>query len=780
MAKDRISFLFSLAALGILAAYLFGHAHINEIDVKAAPATEQVKEQIKDNVVQVLVAQQKINTGSRLVPATYTWQEIDKKDADPTLIIKNPNIEEHLKDAVTVREIPQGARIKRLDILWPEESKNNQTENFHVRPGRMVVMIELGEYTAPLNNIKPGMKIDLIFTSKTDFGFGTVYLPLFNNIPVLSIKKDGTDNLNSPKSGQTTEVFLEMTPRDAEAFSFAQQAGILTLRIAQRDDGAKQEYTPEEMKLKDQLLGSRSLTNFNSILITHMIHTLFPNADVKITTIPKGYIAAGNVHDPAIAEKIKELLLKSTPSGDREFIDLMETDDNSVPLEEGKLSVLLQLTENSAITQFMTPGMYVNIIFSSKSDLAFGNITLTLLRNIRVLSIGNPDKPSQPFASSNRGPVDVLLQMSPREAEIFSFSQHVGVLSIGLIQKDNESEETPDEERLRNLLLTSKSNGNFNSILATYMIRTLFPDVDVSVIASSKGYIVSGRVEDPQVAMKIKEILEKLCAGGEKDLINLMDVVPQQIMICVRVLEVDKDIKTSLGVNWQALYEHCGTSVALASVFPRPGLGAPDYFLNAMGIQCGDFTLSGVVDMLKTVADAKVMAEPNLTTISGQTAHFFAGGEFPILIPQGGANLGTVTVEYKQYGVILDFTPIVDLNGLISMHVVPEVSTINPNNPVEYEGFNIPSLLTRKVDTTVKLWPGQCYAIAGLLQYDRTQQITSLYCLDRLPIIGPLFRSKQFEDSISELMFVIAAYLIHSEPPPPDSAGCWIAEDYCE
>jgi pilus assembly protein CpaC len=315
------------------------------------------------------------------------------------------------------------------------------------------------------------------------------------------------------------------------------------------------------------------------------------------------------------------------------------------------------------------------------------------------------------------------------------------------------------------LLLTSKDDGTFNSILATFAIRKLFPGVDVTVVSTPKGFIAKGNVNEPQVAEKIREILVKLSHEGEKDFVDLMKVDPQQVLICVRVLEVSKEVTCKLGINWKALYENSGYSVALGAVFPRPLPTDPNYFIRADNVVAGNFTLDAIIDMLQQDNMGRVLAEPNLTTVSGRPATFFSGGEFPILIPQGGTLAGTVTVEYKKFGVILAFTPIVDLSGLITLHIVPEVSTIDEKNSVVIEGFKIPALVARRVDTTVKLWPGQSYAIAGLMQYDKLARYSSLYGLHRLPIIGPLFRSKEFIQQRTELMFVITPYLIYSDDP---------------
>jgi len=177
------------------------------------------------------------------------------------------------------------------------------------------------------------------------------------------------------------------------------------------------------------------------------------------------------------------------------------------------------------------------------------------------------------------------------------------------------------------------------------------------------------------------------------------------------------------------------------------------------------FNLSALIDMLEEDSYTKVLAKPNLTTVSGETAHFFAGGEFPILIPQGGNLIGTVTVEFKKFGITLDFTPTVDLNGLITLHVVPEVSDIDRTLSVELNGFIIPGLRSRKTDTIVKLWPGQSYMISGLYLDQETNTNDNLYGLNKVPVLGALFGSNHYEDDRNELLFIVTPYLIYEKNP---------------
>lgn len=429
-----------------------------------------------------------------------------------------------------------------------------------------------------------------------------------------------------------------------------------------------------------------------------------------------------------------------------------------LPAEPGKRGVPFSLSNNPSFIQFINPGMYVDVIFTSKPDLGFGSVSITLLKDVRVLSVGAGIDENESSSQVSKN-ATILLEMSSREAEILSYATNSGIITFSL------SEERPDRyaySELTDLLNNAHSAGNFDSILVTHMIRTLFPGVDVQIIANTRGYIASGTVHDPQIAAKIREILFKISLGGEKTVVDLLKVEPQQVLLCVKVMEVDRDTIMHLGINWEAVWQKGMESLTLAAVFPRPAPNTANYMLNLDKIQAGDWTFSAIVDLLQQRGCAKILAEPNITTISGESGYFFAGGEFPILIPQGGNLIGTVTVEYKKFGVILDVTPYVDLNGLITLHVVPEVSAIDRQNDVVISGFVIPALTTRKAETTVKLWPGQCYAIAGLMQYDRLARVFSLCNLDQLPIIGPLFRSKEFRTRKTELMILITPYILYS------------------
>jgi pilus assembly protein CpaC len=167
--------------------------------------------------------------------------------------------------------------------------------------------------------------------------------------------------------------------------------------------------------------------------------------------------------------------------------------------------------------------------------------------------------------------------------------------------------------------------------------------------------------------------------------------------------------------------------------------------------------LLGSLDIAAQDGMATILAEPNLTALSGETASFLAGGEFPVPISQGN---NAVTIEYKQYGVGLAFTPIVLADGRISMRVRPEVSQLDDANGVTLNGFRVPALTTRRAETTVELGSGQSFMIAGLLQNTSNNSVDKAPILGDLPILGALFRSTKFQRQETELVVIVTPYLV--------------------
>jgi pilus assembly protein CpaC len=167
--------------------------------------------------------------------------------------------------------------------------------------------------------------------------------------------------------------------------------------------------------------------------------------------------------------------------------------------------------------------------------------------------------------------------------------------------------------------------------------------------------------------------------------------------------------------------------------------------------------LLGTLDLLQNDGFITTLAEPNLTALSGETASFLAGGEFPIPVSQGN---NAVTIEYKQYGVGLAFTPVVLGDGRISMRVRPEVSELSDAGSVKLSGFTVPALTTRRAETTVELGSGQSFMIAGLLQNRSSNSIEKAPFLGDIPILGSLFRSTSYQRNETELVVIVTPYLV--------------------
>jgi pilus assembly protein CpaC len=309
---------------------------------------------------------------------------------------------------------------------------------------------------------------------------------------------------------------------------------------------------------------------------------------------------------------------------------------------------------------------------------------------------------------------------------------------------------------------------------ATAAISRLLPGSRVQVSPEAKGLLLTGSVSSPGDAARAAAIARGYLPAGEQMVQNEIAVGAQiQVALRVRIAEMSRTITRALGINWQAMGSLGRFSVnfltnnALSSlVTATPGslsLGFPD--------------ANAIIDALAQDNLVRILAEPNLTVMSGEPASFLAGGEFPIPI---GQQNNQVTVEFKKYGVSLTFVPTVLADGRINLHVNPEVSQLTTQGAVQVSAGNssisIPALTVRRADTTVELGSGQSFAIAGLLQSGSTQNDTGLPGLGDLPVLGPLFRSDAFQHNESELVIVVTPYIVRPVDDPaklalPTDAG---------
>ncbi|MFQ5346585.1 MAG: type II and III secretion system protein family protein [Rhodothalassiaceae bacterium] len=256
------------------------------------------------------------------------------------------------------------------------------------------------------------------------------------------------------------------------------------------------------------------------------------------------------------------------------------------------------------------------------------------------------------------------------------------------------------------------------------------------------------------------------------EIVNHVRVVqPTQVNLRVKFAEVSRSTLKQLGVNWESLFDIGDASIGLFTgrdvvqqvLDPVTGLPinefirAPDADSILFNGTTSNVSLNAVLDALETEGLVSVLAEPNLTAVSGQTATFLAGGEFPVPVPQ---DVGQIGIQFKEFGVRLAFTPIVESADKISLRVAPEVSQLSSVGSVQVQGISVPSLSTRRVETTVEIGSGQSFAIAGLLQNELGQDVRKLPILGDLPIIGALFRSDAFRNNETELVVVTTPYIV--------------------
>jgi pilus assembly protein CpaC len=184
-------------------------------------------------------------------------------------------------------------------------------------------------------------------------------------------------------------------------------------------------------------------------------------------------------------------------------------------------------------------------------------------------------------------------------------------------------------------------------------------------------------------------------------------------------------------------------------------------FSTLLGFQAGKSNIQAMIDALDQEGLITMLAEPNLTAISGETASFLAGGEFPIPVAQNGSSGGSISVEFKQFGVSLNFTPTVLADNRISLKVNPEVSQLDSSASITTNGVTIPGLSVRRLSTTVELGSGQSFAIGGLLTSDASDTLSALPGIGTLPVLGKLFSSRNYQDSKTELVVIVTPYLVN-------------------
>lgn len=393
----------------------------------------------------------------------------------------------------------------------------------------------------------------------------------------------------------------------------------------------------------------------------------------------------------------------------------------------------------------------------------------TEMRHITIeVSTGkliNLPRPAKNVFIADPGIADLQVP-SPRD--VFLFGKRTGTTSLYALDANGHP------------ILSATVTVTYDIADLQRLVQQEAPNSPIRFTSTPGGIILSGTVPDANTADKIRVAAARYI-GNKDTLINNLKVSgSQQVNLRVRVCEVDRQVTKDLGFNWETFVQPGSFTFGLASgrTFLAPGAAgtafgsliqraAPPNNVTAVpGSLFANFTgnranVNALIDALADQNLVTILAEPNLTAISGHTASFLAGGEFPIPVQQTATGVGGgITIQFKQFGVSLAFVPTVLADNRISIKVRPEVSQLSNQGAITLNSITVPALTVRRAETTIELGSGESFAIAGLLQNNSSTDINKFPALGDVPVLGPLFRSTSFQRNQSELVIIVTPYIV--------------------
>ncbi|MHC8326689.1 type II and III secretion system protein family protein [Pseudomonas sp. LB1P83] len=293
-------------------------------------------------------------------------------------------------------------------------------------------------------------------------------------------------------------------------------------------------------------------------------------------------------------------------------------------------------------------------------------------------------------------------------------------------------------------------------------LKALYPNSTAQISAAGNRMVASGVVRDVAEATDLNALLDSESQSPQTARNNTTYSGSAQVNIRVRFAEVSRSELLRYGVSWNALFNNGTFSFGLLTgggLAADAARGASNVI--SAGLSSGNVNIDAMLEALQNNGILEILAEPNITAMTGQTASFLAGGEVAVPVP---VNRDLVGIEYKPYGVSLLFSPTLLPNGRIALQVRPEVSSLMGSSTVNVNGYLVPSFRVRRADTRVEVGSGQTFAIAGLFQRESTQDLEKVPMLGDIPILGSLFRSKRFQRNETELVILITPYLVQPIP----------------
>jgi pilus assembly protein CpaC len=402
-------------------------------------------------------------------------------------------------------------------------------------------------------------------------------------------------------------------------------------------------------------------------------------------------------------------------------------------------------------------------------------VVVTLYKS-RTLRLDNP------FASAVVGSPEIVDALPISDRQLYIQGKKVGTTNVSVFDQKMTLIGIIDVE-------VAIDTGNLQE-----KIRASTGSGGIRVVSSNGQVVLSGVAGNAVAADRAVSVAKSLLPEGGGGIVNAMTIAPsQQVMLKVRFLEVARSASREIGVNWFGANNggNRGFNTGIGSAVPlgRPGVNGVDAHGNPVigapglplfggfgtllsgaapfGVAIANLTAAGMsldvaLSALETKGLIRRLAEPDLVALSGDTAAFLAGGEFPVPTAQPGSTGGVpiITTDYKPFGVQLTFQPTVLANGIINLRLAPSVSELDFAQAIQISGFLVPSLTKREARTTVELRDGQSFAIAGLLSAINRRDIQQLPWIGSVPVLGALFRSNSYQQEETDLVVIVTPHLV--------------------
>ncbi len=427
------------------------------------------------------------------------------------------------------------------------------------------------------------------------------------------------------------------------------------------------------------------------------------------------------------------------------------------------LAVLAMAFASPALAQNPAPGVDESRIIRISASTA--NIPQHLSLALNKAAVIELDRDARDVFVANPLIADAVVR-TPRR--IFVMSLKIGQTNAIFLDAQGRQIATVE-------IVVGSDVGDLND-----QITRQLPEAKVRAQALNDNVVLSGSVNNVQEASRAQDLAERFTGSKDKVVNNISIEQRQQVLIQVRVSEMSRTISKQLGLNTTFAQIVGGVPIVASTdnQFSLVGRALADLSGAQIGATPNPNNLQVQLKALERIGLVHTLAEPNLTAISGEAAKFLAGGEFPV--PVGRDRDGNITIEFKQFGVGLAFTPVVLSKGRISLQISTEVSELtntgaltlagasfvdSQGRTITTQGLTLPALAVRRAGTTVELPSGGSLAIGGLIQQQTKQNLDSLPGVKDLPVIGALFRSRDFQNNESELVVTVTAYLVNPVSP---------------